>query len=219
MTAQRSTLALIPPSIFDARGRAFGNVIEQAMLEPDFKQFLIERIDSVDARLLPSLIREFGLHKFVEVDMSEPTLRAMLKGSFDLHKEIGTIRGVRFGLGLIGLSIKNWVQWFEESPKATSGTHRVRLVMERAIFPEGSSITARLIRTIERMVRHTQRASQHITLLIETKSDAVPVHVGAVFITKARFKMASTKRTNMGAQALIYSGAVFTTRLKFKMGV
>lgn len=217
--ADRFDPRLIPPSISDPRARAFAEVARRALAEPDFRMLLIERIDDVPTAFLPFLIREFGLHKFVEPGMDEASIRRMLKASFELHKDIGYIRGVRFGLSLLGLRITRWVQWFQTQPKGAPGTHAVRIGFDAAVFPEGTAITARLRRAVHRMVRHTKRASQDIALGIETAADEVPVFVGMGFASRLRFRMASGPREKMHGQASIYCGAVFVSRLRYKMGI
>lgn len=217
--ADRFHPRLIAPSVNDARGRAFAETARRAAAEPGFRKLLVERIDDVDAALLPFLIREFGLDKFVEPDMPEVTIRRMLKGSFELHKEIGYIRGVRFGLSLLGLRIVSFVQWFQRVPMGAPGTHRVRIAFDEAVFPgDGTAITARLRRAISRMVHATKRASQDVAIGIETAADEVPVFVGMGFASRLRFRMASAPRERMHGQASIYIGAVFVSRLRYRMG-
>jgi phage tail P2-like protein len=180
---------LVPPSVADARGRAFAEAARLALADPDFRALLFERLDTVDGSALPFLIREFGLHKFIEPGMPEATQRALLRGSFALHGEIGYVRGVRLGLALIGVRVVRWTQWFQATPPAQPGTHRVRIALDRAVFPdEGVAITARLNRAIGRMVRHTQRASQEIGFEIASQAPPVLIHIGMALTSRLQFR-------------------------------
>lgn len=187
---ERFDLRLVPASVSDARGRAFAEMARRAFQEPDFRTLLFERLDDVDPAALPFLIREFGLHKFIEPGMPEATQRELLKRSFELHGEVGYVRGVRLGLELIGVRVLRWTQWFQAAPMGAPGTHRVRIGLDRAVFPdEGVAVTTRLWRAIGRMVRHTQRASQDISFEIATGSDPVAVFSGMGLISRLQYRV------------------------------
>lgn len=211
---------LIPGSIADERGRAFAETARRAAAEPDFKKLLLDRIDEVESELLPFLIREFGLHKFVEPGMSEARVRAMLKASFELHKEIGYIRGVRFGLELIGVRVTRWVQWFQRVPMGAPGTHRLRIALDAAIFPdEGVQLTGRFRRLVSRMVRYTTRASQDVQIEIETAGDPVPVRVGVAQWSRIRQRMRAPPRDRLSDITPVYAGIGLNQRIRVRMGV
>lgn len=210
---------LVTGSISDERSRAFSETARRAAAEPDFRKLLMERIDDVDAALLPFLIREFGLHKFVEPGMPEATIRRMLKGSFELHKEIGYIRGVRLGLGLAGIRITSWVQWFQRVPMGAPGTHRVRIALDEAVFTdEGFALTARFRRLVSRIVTHTTRASQDVGVEVLTAGDPVVVRVGVGFISQVRMRMRATPRDRISADAGHYVGVGLHSSIRFRMG-
>lgn len=210
--------ALIPPSIRDARGLAFGETARQALAEPDFKLTLYEWIDDAPAVALPFLIREFGLHKFIEPGLPDATIRAMLKASFELHKEIGYIRGVRFGLGLLGIRITAWQQWFQATPPAAPGTHRVSVALDGPVYPgDGMAITPRLQRQITRMVRHTQRASQSIAVDIAAPPAPVVMRFGLGIATRITMRMRATPRETMNDSAPVYTGMGMATRITCRM--
>jgi len=209
---------LVPPSVKDLRALAFAETARRALAEPDFKKLLVERIDEADEALLPFLVRDFGMHRFVEPGMDPAVVRRMLKGAFELHKEIGYIRGVRFGLELLGLDVERWEQWFQRMPQGAPGTHDVRVSLNEDLFPEGG-VSARLRLAITRMVRNTQRASQHIGIEIHTAAAPVTVHVGVAFASRIRFRMASAPRDRMRGAAPTYIGVAFASRARFRMGV
>lgn len=211
---------LAPPSVSDARGRAFAETARRAAAEPEFRRLLLERIDDVPAGLLPYLVREFGLHKFVEPGMPEETIRRMLKGSFDLHKEIGYIRGVSYGLSLLGFRIVSWTQWFRRVPMGAPGTHRVRLAFDEAIFPgDGTAITVRMRRAVSRMVHNTKRASQDVGVEMKSAGDSAAIYVGMAIATRLEFRMAAGPRTRLHGDGPVYVGAAFVSRVRCKMGI
>jgi len=218
--ADRFDPRLVPGSIADARGKAFAETARRAAAEPDFRKLLFERIDDVDSALLPFLIREFGLHKFVEPGMTEATIRRMLKGSFELHKEIGYIRGVRIGLALAGIRITRWTQWFKATPMGAPGTHRVRIALDEAVFPdEGFALTARFRRLVTRVVRHTTRASQDVGVEIASQSDPAVIRVGVGFSSRIRMRMRAEPRDRISAETGFFTGVGLHSTIRFRMGV
>lgn len=162
----RAPASLVPPSVADARGRAFGLAMERALAEPDFRKLLFERIDAVDASVLPALIREFSMEEFVEPDMREEIVRALLKDAFSLHADKGFIHGVRRGLALLGMSVQ-WEQWFQMKPQGEPGTHRATVYANQFLFDEQDIwLDARLIDAARRMIDGTKRWSQTISFRV-----------------------------------------------------
>lgn len=215
---ERYDKRLIPPSIKDDRAQAFGGTLQQALADPDFRALLMERIDDVDARLLPFLVREFGLQHFVEPGMSEAIIRRMLKGSFLLHAQMGYIYGVRTGLAMLGVSVTSWSQWFQQVPAGAPGTHVATLSVGEEVFAaEGRAITSRLQRAIGRMVARMQRKSQFISVRISTAGDTesvVPVRVGAQVITRLRVSPSTEPTTRLAARPPLFVGAAVVSRLR-----
>ncbi len=54
----RATSPLVPPSISDERGKAFDKVMARALADPEFRRLLFERIEDVDAGVLPFPVSE-----------------------------------------------------------------------------------------------------------------------------------------------------------------
>lgn len=205
---------LIPPSIRDDRAQAFGNTLRQALADPDFRALLMERIDDVDARLLPFLVREFGLQHFVEPGMTEAVIRRLLKGSFLLHAQMGYVYGVRTGLAMLGVSVTSWSQWFQRLPAGAPGTHIVSVSVDEEIFiDEGQAITSRLQRAIGRMVRRMQRFSQYIAIRFTAASET-PVFVGAAVVTRLRISPSTEPVTAIFARPPVFVGAAASSRLR-----
>lgn len=173
MTIVRAPASLVPPSVSDARGRAFGVAMERAIADADFRALLFERVDDVDARLLPFLVREFSMEEFIEPDMREPLVRALLKRAYGLHARKGYIDGVRTALELIGVRVA-WRQWFEVDPPGAPGTHEATLYVRRRVFVgAGPVIDERMQRAALRMISGMKRWSQDIAfkLAVEARAD------------------------------------------------
>lgn len=171
MIEGRATSSLVPPSISDGRGKAFGKVMARAIADPDFKKLLFERIDDVDASVLPFLIREFSIEEFVEPGMSETVIRRLLKASYQLHATKGFIHGVRRGLLMLGMRVV-WKQWFQNAPKTERGTHTATVYVNEAIF-DGQEylLDERVQRAAVRMIAGMKRHSQDVTLRLGIASD------------------------------------------------
>lgn len=212
--ADRYDQRIIAPSILDSRSRAFGETLRRAMAEPDFRRLLMERIDDVDARLLPFLIRQFGIQDFVEPGMTEAVIRRLLKGSFQLHAEMGYIYGVRDGLDMLGIGVTSWLQWFQTTPAGAPGTHTVAVSVDDEVFiDEGRAITARLQRAIGRMVRRMQRYSQFVAIRFTAAAEA-PVHVGMVVATRIRVSPRVEPITTISARPPLFVGAALYSRIR-----
>ncbi|MBK9083235.1 MAG: phage tail protein I [Rhizobiales bacterium] len=182
MTEPRAPAALVPPSVADIRGRAFGEAMQRALNEADFRRLLMERPDEVDARLLPFLVREFSIEEFVQPDMREDVVRGLLAASHELHAAKGFLRGVRRGLSLLGMSPR-WTQWFERAPKGAPGTHEVTIYVNRFLFDrQGAWLDARVLDAALRMIDGTKRWSQHVAVKLGASFAGA---VGAADATRA----------------------------------
>lgn len=164
MTVGRETQALVPSSIADERGRAFGRLMARAIADPDFKVLLFERIDTVDERVLPLLVREFSVEDIVTPDMTSDVVRAFLKASYDIHASSGFIDGVRRGLLRLGIRV-TWRQWFQRSPKGMPGTHTATVYVNSAIFNgQTDLLDPRVTVAASRLIERVKRYSQDVVL-------------------------------------------------------
>jgi phage tail P2-like protein len=162
----RKAQSLLPGSIADARGRAFAAVMERALSEPEFRKLLFERIDQVDAAVLPYLVREFAVQDFVEPGMSEAVVRRLIKEAPSLNATRGYIHGVRRGLAMLGMKV-SWKQWFQQTPPGQPGTHRVTVYVNETIFDgQTAMLDARMQRAALRMIDGMKRWSQFISFEI-----------------------------------------------------
>lgn len=208
----RCPAAIVPPSVADARGRAFGAILSRAVDEPDFLRLLVEQVDDVDAGLLPFLMREFGMQDFLEPGMSEAALRRLLKGAYALKARAGYVDGLKTAFAMIGLRVTAWEQWFQATPRAAPGTHVVTLAIEEPVFEaEGRAITARLLRLLTRMIAVMGRLSQFVAPRFEVES-AAPVSVGAAVVTRLRVSPSSEPITHLTGAPPLFVGAAVVTR-------
>ncbi|MCA0423980.1 MAG: phage tail protein I [Proteobacteria bacterium] len=214
MIEGRATPSLVPPSISDERGKAFGKVMVRAIADPDFKRLLFERIDDVDASVLPFLIREFSIEEFVEPGMSEAVIRRLLKTSYELHARKGFVDGVRTGLAMLGIRVTRWRQWFEEQPKVAPGTHVITLAIDEAVFEvEGRAITVRLQRAIGRMIDGMKRYSQDVTMRFEAEAET-SVFVGAAVRSRVSIRPSVDPITRLVGNPPLFIAAAVSSRLR-----
>lgn len=215
MSERRFDPRVLPPSVADARGVAFAATLGAAMAERDFSLLLFERIDGAPPEALPHLVRAFGMQHFVAPDMTDAVIRRLLKASFDLHAEIGYIRGVRRGLALLGISVDSWQQWFEAQPPGLPGTHLATLSIGEEVFAgEGRAITLRLQRSIAQMVTRMQRFSQHVGLRLSGPASEAPVFVGAVVRQRITIRPSSVPSMKLAAATPVFVGAVVRSRIR-----
>lgn len=180
--------SIVPPSIADERGKAFGEVMARAIADPDFKKLLFERIDGVDASVLPFLIREFSIEEFVEPGMTETVIRRLLKTSYELHADKGFLHGVRRGLLMLGMRVV-WKQWFQRSPETQAGTHTATVYVNEAIFDgQQYPLDERVQRAAVRMIAGMKRYSQDVTfkLGVGTISDVAMASASRLTASVAR---------------------------------
>lgn len=220
---ERYDSRLVPGSIKDERAVAFGETMRRALAEPEFRKLLFERIDDVDAAALPFIIRGFNVQHFVEPGMTDAVLRRIIKGSFELHAQMGYIYGVRTGLAMLGIGITSWSQWFQQQPAGAPGTHIATLSIGDEVFDgEGRAITMRLQRAIGRMVGRMRRYSQYIALRFvaggadgsPTENHPAPLHVGAAVVTRLRISPTTEPVSTLFARPSLFAAAAVSTRLR-----
>jgi len=211
---ERVEASLVPPSVADERGKAFGAIMAEAIADPDFKSLLFERIDDVNAAVLPFLIREFSIEEFVDPEMSEAVIRRLLKGAFELHARKGFIDAVRTGLGFLGVRVKSWTQWFEAVPPAAPGTHVAHLSVDEVVFEaEGNAITARLQRAIGRMIDGTKRYSQDVTIRFAAEAET-SLFVGATILSRISIRPTVDPITTLVGSPPVFVAAAVHTQLR-----
>ncbi|MFV0662768.1 phage tail protein I [Denitromonas sp.] len=103
--------------------------------------------------LLPYLAWAFSVDRW-DASWAEATKRAVIAGSWWVHKRKGTIGAIRRVVEPLGYLIEV-VEWFEEVPEATPGTFRLRIgVLDTGITDEMYLELERLIDDAKPLTRH-----------------------------------------------------------------
>ena len=198
-------IALLPPGIKDARQEALTRVLSDALSEFDIASLIMSDPLTVDAKLLPFMIREFSAQEFIEPGLKEAHVRALLSRSYELHTAKGYIAGVRLGLELLGVKTQ-WVQWFEEQPKAAPNTHRVTVIFDNPLFNGLPAGDLRHRRAVSRLIDDFRRESQHLALTFVIRARQ-QTHVGAHARLGGVVRTLALKSTNQIERSRITVGA------------
>lgn len=165
MSAQRITRRadgfddrLIPPGVHDARANGFLAAIRegQDLFPPE--GWLID-FATVDASLLPSLVRGLSLQDFMFPGIDEATVRRFLKAANQLHAEKGKSGGIAFALSLIDLKL-DYVDWHEETPPGPPNTYRAVIYATDRTPRDRAALPPVVRQAATRMFRNMQRWSQ-----------------------------------------------------------
>ena len=124
MSEPRTSLippSLVSPGVGDDRQRALAQIFGEALAEIDLNALIMNDPMTVDARLLPFMIREFGAQDFIDPDFPELVQRRILANIWELKSLHGYDAGVRLGLSLIGMRmlIRHWHQEETQGPPNT----------------------------------------------------------------------------------------------------
>jgi len=157
-------LSLLPPGIKDARQEALTRVLGDALSEIDIASLVMSDPLTVDAKLLPFMIREFSAQDYIDPELPEHVQRRILKNIWALQALKGYDAGVKLGLELLGM---NGVveHWHQVEPKRPANTHTIIFYVGEQLFPnEQTFFGAREIRAAKRMIDVTKRWSQESTI-------------------------------------------------------
>jgi len=125
--------------------------------------------------------------------------RAAIKASFFVHAHKGTIGAVRRALEALGIGLEIR-EWFETGDPR--GTFRIDAFADY-VFGAGYSLNPALFAMIAAQIDTTKRASQHYTLRVGERNDAVqPIRSGARSIQRHRADIAPQPRTYDALAAL-----------------
>jgi phage tail P2-like protein len=120
---------LIPFSIADQRAIAFLQLV-WGLLHFDTKRIEIYRIDTIQSDVIPHLMQQFRLEKFLPDNLPEDRRRALLKRAIEIWRYIGTRHGIKLVVE-ISLNIKiSFVEWWEYD--GTPHTFVVALSIDRS---------------------------------------------------------------------------------------
>lgn len=157
-------IALLPSGIKDARQEALTRVLSDALSEFDIASLIMYDPLTVDAKLLPFMIREFSAQDYIDPEFPEPMQRRILKNIWVLQALKGYDAGVKMGLQLLGMS-STIEHWHQVSPKRAPNTHRITLMMNEVLFADpGGYFSPRQLRAANHMIAVTKRHSQETDL-------------------------------------------------------
>jgi len=94
--------ALVPSGVADDRQHALAQLFGEARAGIDLGALVRSDPMTVDARLLPFLIREYSAQAFIAPDLSEHIHRRILKNTWQLKSLHRCDGGGRRGLSLLG---------------------------------------------------------------------------------------------------------------------
>ncbi|PHR19303.1 MAG: phage tail protein I [Hoeflea sp.] len=161
---------LVSPGVRDDRQITFARMIDGTLREIDLNSFVMTNAQTVDARLLPALVREFSVEEFVSPDLPENVVRDLIDNRYELHAKKGYVEGVRLGLSLLGISV-SWQQWWQQDPMGPHNTHIVTIEIDRLVFEDSETLLdERLTNAAYRMIDAMKRWSQEIALRLAARS-------------------------------------------------
>lgn len=154
---------LLAPGVYDERQLSFVRTLDAGLKSIDIQAFIMSDADTVDAKLLPYLVREFSVQEFISTDLPEQFVRRFIKNAYELHAKKGYIEGTRLGLRMLGVEVR-WTQWWQESPKAEPNTHVVTAFANEHIFRDQETLlNERVQNACLKIIDATKRWSQEIT--------------------------------------------------------
>lgn len=149
---------LVPPGVADRRGRAFARALFEtaSRIDPDAL-----RIDPLtcDARLLPTLVREAAVHKYMFEGITEELVREFVDRAHELHALEGTLPGIRAALGIVGMTVE-WQHWYQMDPPGPVHTYIATVYVDASLADDGDLFGPRALAAASRMIRTAKRHSQ-----------------------------------------------------------
>lgn len=169
---------LLPPGVKDERQLGFVRVLDSGLKTIDIQTFIMSDADTVDAKLLPFLVREFSLQEFIEPGLKDEFVRKLISNAYDLHSKKGYVEGTRLGLRMLGIEV-SWTQWWQEEPKANHNTHKVKVIFDETLFEGAIMGDTKHQSAVTRMVNATKRWSQSIDINFFVRNQTA-IRMGAI---------------------------------------
>ncbi|MCH2165965.1 MAG: phage tail protein I [Marinovum sp.] len=177
--------SLVSPGVADDRQHALAQLFGEALAEIDVARLVTSDPMSVDARLLPFMIREFGAQDYIDPDLPELVQRRILKHIWQLKELHGYDAGVKLGLQLLGMS-GQIEHWWQVEPKRQANTHIITVDINEILYPdEGGHFSDRQVAAIWKMINGTKRHSQGTELRVGVAASA-KTFVGVYLGTRIR---------------------------------
>lgn len=176
---------LLPPGVKDERQQAYIRALDSGLKTIDIQTFIMSDADTVDAKLLPYLAREFSMQEFIEPGLKDAAVRKLIGRSYELHSKKGYIEGVRLGLDAIGVQA-TWVQWWQEEPKAHHNTHKVSVFFDEILFDDSALGDHRHRNAVTRIIEAMKRWSQDVAITFGVRTK-VNHYMGVIASHGARY--------------------------------
>lgn len=157
--------ALVPSGVRDDRQFALAQTFGEALADIDLAQLTMADPLTVDARLLPFMIREFGAQEFIDPDLPEYIQRRILKNIWSLKALHGYDAGVKLGLELLGIKAKI-THWHQMQPQGPANTHNIEIHIGEKLYDPDADVFLgdNEVRAAKRMISVCKRTSQDTTM-------------------------------------------------------
>lgn len=153
-----------PAPISGDRDQAFLQALARMDGDRPVSDLVIQDALNCPASALPALIAEYSLEEFIDPDLPENEVRAIIGASWRLHEGKGYDEGVQLGLSLLGIDAEV-NQWYQQKPLGAPNTHRINLRATRALYPNENTLGPRHLKAAVRMIESTKRLSQGTTVV------------------------------------------------------
>ncbi|WP_457798078.1 phage tail protein I [Methylocystis sp. S23] len=175
----------LPVFVFDDRGRAIHFAMTQVTGAFDWQAAMAIRWPDVPTVMLPYAIRSLGVQDYVEPGMREVYQRRVVENAIPIKIQEGTIKGVRFALSLLGMTVE-WTQWHRRQPLGMPGTHRAVVRLEERLFEGEPLLSERSLLHAKRVIETVKRHSQDVDFMVAADT-AAKARVAAVGVRPMHF--------------------------------
>lgn len=151
----------LPVFVADDRGKALHAVMAKVTGSFDWRQALALRWSDAPAAMLPYAIRSLSVQDYVEPGMREVYQRRVVEHAISIKIQEGTIKGVRFALSLLGMTVE-WTQWHRRQPLGMPGTHRAVVTLNERLFEGEPVLSERSLLHAKRVIETVKRHSQDV---------------------------------------------------------
>ena len=165
MTSRTIDQRILPKATADLRGQTILDLVSNISASFDWQRDLALRVSDIPAAALPHAIRSWAVQNYCDPAMSETHLRNIMDNALTIKLAEGTIKGVKFALGLLGMQV-DWVQWHQMTPMGAPGTHMATIYLTERLFNGEPLLSERTQRHVTQMINTVKRHSQDVAFEI-----------------------------------------------------
>lgn len=181
MASAQPIRALIPPPLArDVRVGALLEAFERVLEATTDRALLMLDSETCPESVLPYLVYEHSLDEFIGPGLPTSVIRTMIARAWELHEPKGYAEGVEGGVAMLGYAA-TLIQWWQETPQARRGTHRIEVPIDKPLWPDKPLESAATVRAVWRMIHAMQRWSQDHALQIVAEAP-VATRAGAAVL-------------------------------------